>query len=147
MGPGESSFRSYRGGGGPGGSPARRQGRRSLRELTALALLLVAEGWLLGPSLAKEKKPQTRTVIGTVADEADSPIEGAAVQLTDLQTGKVLDIYSQGGGQYRFADLQFDHDYTVKATYKGASSEVRQVSSLETRSPLVLNLTILKTNK
>jgi hypothetical protein len=96
---------------------------------------------------AKEKKPQTRTVTGVVADEADNPIQGAAVELTDLQTGKVLDIYSQDGGQYQFADLRFDHDYTVKATYKGSSSEVRRVSMLETRTPLVLNLTIPKPKK
>ena len=80
-------------------------------------------------------------------DEAENPIQGATVELTDLQTGKVLDIYSQEGGQYQFTDLRFDHDYTVKATYKGSSSEVRQVSSFDTRSRLVLNLTILKTEQ
>jgi len=64
------------------------------------------------------------------------------VELVDAQTGKVLDIYSQEGGAYQFTDLSFDHDYTVKATFKGSSSEVRHVSSVDLRARLVLNLTI-----
>ena len=96
--------------------------------------------------LAKDKTPQTRVVSGQVMDGADNGIVGASVELKDLQTGKVLDIYSQDGGRYQFAGLRFDHDYTVQANYKGLYSESRQVSSLETRTPLVLNLTIAKTN-
>ena len=61
-------------------------------------------------------------------DEAENTIQGATIELTDIQTGKVLDIYSQEGGQYQLSDLRFDHDYTVKATYKGLSSEVRRIS-------------------
>jgi hypothetical protein len=82
-----------------------------------------------------------------VIDDAENAIQGASVELTDRQTGKVLEIYSQDGGHYQYADLRFDHDYTVKATYQGLSSEVRQASSLDTRTPLVLNLTIPKPNK
>ena len=93
------------------------------------------------------QEPTSRTVSGVVIDEAENPIQGAMIELTDLQTKKVLDIYSQEGGQYQFTDLRFDHDYTVKATYKGSSSEVRQVSSIDTRWHLVLNLTIPKPNK
>jgi len=91
---------------------------------------------------AKEKKPQTRTVSGVVSDEAGNIIDGAAVELKDLQTGKVLEIYSQEDGQYQFADLSFSHDYTIKASYKGASSDLRHISSIESRARLVLNLTI-----
>jgi len=118
-----------------------------VRRLTALA---VAAGVLLllaAPGPAKEKQPQSRTVSGTVFDEAENPIKGATVELTDLQTGKVLDIYSQEQGNYQFTDLRFDHDYTVKAIYQNASSEVRQVSSLDTRTRPVMNLTVTKTKK
>jgi hypothetical protein len=103
--------------------------------------------WGAVTGLAKEKKPQTRTVRGVTMDEAENLIQGAAVELTDLQTKKVLDIYSLEGGQYQFTDLRFDHDYTVQATYKNSSSEVRQVSSLDTRTPLVVNLIIHKMHK
>jgi hypothetical protein len=37
--------------------------------------------------VAKERKP-SRLVAGLVSDEAENPIVGAAVVLTDLQTGK-----------------------------------------------------------
>lgn len=143
------SFRRRSRGALPGDNPVRLEAYPRARRLAAVTLMLLGGVLLLGAvtALAKEKKPQTRTVTGVVADEEDNFIQGAAVELTDLQTGKVLDIYSQDGGQYQFADLRFDHDYTVKATYKGSSSDVRQVSSLETRTPLVLNLTIPKSKK
>ena len=64
------------------------------------------------------------------------------MELTDIQTGKVVVIYSQDAGQYKFTDLHFNHDYKIKATYHNSSSEVRTASSLDTRTPLVLNLTI-----
>ena len=92
--------------------------------------------------LAKEKKPPSKTVTGAVLDEAENGIEGATIELTDLQTKKVLAIYSQEGGQYQYTDLMPSHDYTIKATYKGSSSEVRQISSVDIRPRLVLNLTI-----
>jgi hypothetical protein len=112
--------------------------------VTSVAALLLLGTWMLcAPvAFAKEKKPPTRTVSGVVLDEAENGIEGATVELTDLQTKKVLEIYSQEGGQYQYTDLSPSHDYTIKATYKGASSEVRQVSSVDIRPRLVLNLTI-----
>ena len=80
-------------------------------------------------------------------DEGETFIQGAMVELKDLQTKKVLDIYSQKDGKYQFTDLRFDHDYTVQATFNGLSSELRQVSSIDTRWTLVLNLTLLKPSK
>ncbi|MGO8735722.1 MAG: carboxypeptidase-like regulatory domain-containing protein [Terriglobia bacterium] len=119
------------------------------RRLVAFALMLLGGVFLWGAAtgLAKDKQPTTRTITGTVFDEAGNTIQGAAIELTDVQTGKVLDIYSQEAGQYRMSDLRFDHDYTVKATYEGSSSEVRRISILETRWTLVLNLTIPKAHK
>ena len=109
--------------------------------VTALMLLLV---WLSGgfAGWAKEKKPLSKTVSGFVLDEADKPIEGATVELADAQTSKVIDIYSQQDGSFKFTDLSFSHDYKIKATFKGSSSEVRQVSSMDMRARLVVNLTI-----
>jgi len=127
----------------------RRVSRQGERKLTAFALLLLGGVLLWGAvtGQAKDKQPTTRTITGTVFDDAGNTIQGAAIELTDIQTGKVLDIYSQEAGQYRMSDLRFDHDYTVKATYQGSSSEVRRISILETRWTLVLNLTIPKAHK
>ena len=117
--------------------------------VTALTLILLGGVLLLAAvtGLGKDKPPTSRIISGVVTDDADRTIKGATVELTDLQTGKVLDIYSQEGGQYQFSDLRFDHDYTVKAMYRGSSSEVRRISMFETRWTLVLNLTIPQPKK
>ena len=96
---------------------------------------------------AKDRRPTTRTISGTVYDDAQNTIPGASIELTDTQTGKVLDIYSQEAGEYQFTGLRFDHDYTVRAEYNGVSSETRKISILETRWTLVLNLTIERPKK
>ena len=149
MGLGDMNFRDLTNNSSPDRNPVRRESHRRAPKLTAFTLMLLGGVLLLGAvtGLAKEKKPQTRTVSGVVFDETENPIQGATVELTDLQAGKVLDIYSQEGGQYQFTDLRFDHDYTVKAMYKGSSSEARRVSMFETRTRLILNLTIPKPKK
>lgn len=91
---------------------------------------------------AKQKKPPTRTIAGAVLDGAGQPIVGATVELTDEETGKKLDIYSEAEGRYQFSDLKTTHDYEVQATYKGQSSETRKASSLDDATSLVLNLRI-----
>jgi hypothetical protein len=132
-----------------GGNPAQGESRGRPQALAAVTLFLLVGILFFGSAsgLAKEKKSQTRTVQGVVFDPSENAIDGAAVELTDVQTGKVLDIYSENGGKYQYSDLRFDHDYTVKAMYKGLSSEVRKVSMLETRTPLTLNLTIPNPSK
>jgi hypothetical protein len=132
-----------------GGKPVRQGHHRQALKLTALTLMLLGGILFLGvvTGLAKEKKPLSKTVSGVVFDEAENVIQGATIELTDLQSRKVLDIYSQEGGHYQFTDLSFSHDYTIKATYHGLSSEVRQVSSMDMRTRPVMNLTLLKPNK
>lgn len=133
----------------PTGSSCSRESSGGDLRRTALALAILGTLLLLwaAPGLAKDKTPTTRTLSGVVMDEKENLIKGAAIELTDLQTKKVLEIYSQEGGQYQYTDLRFDHDYTVQATYNGMSSEARQVSSIDMRWHMVLNLTINKPNR
>lgn len=112
-----------------------------------LALLLVVLLMATGAACAKDHTPTTRIVSGVVFDDAQNTVQGATVELKDLQTGKVLDIYSQDQGQYQFTDIRFDHDYTVQALFKGASSEARKVSMFETRWHLFMNLTVTPPKK
>jgi hypothetical protein len=112
------------------------------RMVAITAILLVWAWGLCASGLAKEKKPVTRTVSGVVLDEAENGIEGATIELIDLQTGKLVAVYSQEGGQYHFFGLFPSHDYKIKATFKGSSSEGRQISSIDTRLRVVINLTI-----
>lgn len=128
---------------GIGPEPISSAPRRPGPKVVAVTALLLAGALVFGfaTGLAKDKKPTSRTVSGLVLDETENGIEGAAIELTDVQTGKVQAIYSQEGGQYRFSDLLFSHDYRIKATFKGTSSETRQVSSMDTRPQLVINFT------
>ncbi|MGO8790894.1 MAG: carboxypeptidase-like regulatory domain-containing protein [Terriglobia bacterium] len=143
------SIRSIKGSVLSGGSLARWRSLGGMPKVVAFALAFIGVALLCGTvaGLAKDKTPTTRTVSGVVMDEGENLIKGAAIELTDLQTKKVLEIYSQEAGQYQYSDLRFDHDYTVQATYNGLSSEVRQVSSIDPRWHMVLNLTVVKPNK
>jgi hypothetical protein len=77
-----------------------------------------------------------------VMDKAENGISGAEVTLKDLQTGKTMAIYAEENGQYHFSDLDPDHDYEIQASFHGVSSETVQVSSIDTRMRVVINLTI-----
>ena len=117
----------------------------SVLRACAVALALAAL-WLAfdaAPSMAKRRKPPTsKTVVGQVFDASDNPIVGAAVEMTDLTTGKTSAIYTGPQGHFTFTELKLTEDYQFKAHYKGQSSEVRKVSSWDTRFNLVLNLHI-----
>lgn len=106
--------------------------------VAAACLLTLVSGRVL---FAKKKAPLPRTVSGKVLDANENGISGADVELTDLQTGKKLDIFSESDGQYKFSGLVLTHDYEVRATYKGVSSQTRKASSL-LEPQLVLNLHI-----
>lgn len=122
-------------------------GRHRTGVKLALLALMIAGGLSLhgaARGAVKDKQPTRRIVSGTVYDDAQNIIFGATVELKDTQTGKALDIYSQENGEYQYSDLRFDHDYTLQAMYKGASSEVRKISMFDTRWHLVMNLTVPK---
>ena len=106
--------------------------------------LLVAACFAPASGLAakKNKAPTTKTVTGQVLDAAEKTLGGAEVTLKDLQTGKTLAIYADDNGQYQFTDLDPHHDYEIQAKFKGAASEARQVSTIDTRWKVVINLTI-----
>jgi Carboxypeptidase regulatory-like domain len=89
----------------------------------------------------KEEKP-SRTVAGVVTDEGENPIAGAVVVLTDLQTGKKNATYTGADGAYQYAGLQVTRDYEIQASYKGISSQLRKVSSVDPRKRVTVNLRI-----
>lgn len=114
--------------------------RRRWAGQVLVAVLVMAGFATLG--LSKKHHKITKSVSGMVLDRAENGIAGAVVELTDVQSGKTLAIYSGTGGKYHFGGLSPDHDYKIQAKYKGASSEVRQVSSFDPRMRVVINLTL-----
>jgi hypothetical protein len=97
---------------------------------------------LAAPRAVAKQKDTSRIVSGMVADQADNGIDSATVTLKDLQTGLTTAVYTHPGGQYQFLGLKPNHDYEVQADHKGLKSEARQVSSIDTRRRIVVNLTI-----
>lgn len=98
----------------------------------------------LGPSL-DAKKPQpapTKNISGAVLDPSNNGISGASVMLTDLETHKTDAMYSGVNGVYAFSGLNPNHDYEIQAKYQNVASKVRQVSSLDSRMEIVVNLVV-----
>ena len=124
----------------------RRENRVIAIARVCAVMLVIAALWMAFDSarlMAKRRKPPTsKTVVGQVLDPSGNGIIGAAVEMTDLTTGKTLAIYAGPKGHFTFTDLKLTEDYQFRAHYKGQSSEVRKVSSWDTRTNLVLNLHI-----
>ena len=108
--------------------------------LASLAVVC-ALAWVTADLTAKEKKRE-RLVTGLVSDEAENPIAGATVTLTDLTTGKKSASYTSAEGKYQFSGLEATRDYQVQATSKGVESQVRRVSTIDPRDKITLNLQI-----
>ncbi len=108
----------------------------------AIAVLFVVGVLAPAASLtAKEKKP-VRLVTGIVSDEAENPITGATVTLTDLQTGKKSASYTGADGRYLFSGLETTREYEVQAARNGITSRIRKVSTIDPRDKITLNLQI-----
>jgi hypothetical protein len=105
----------------------------------ALACVFTVEATV---AWAKELKKPTRTVTGVVLDKDDNPIEGAAVILTEVSTGKKNATYTQKDGRYQFSGLEPTRNYDVQATFHGESSQVRHVTAIDPRDRIVLHLKI-----
>ena len=106
---------------------------------------VLAVAWLLhasGLAAKKQKAPTTKTVGGQVTDKAQNGISGAEVTLKNLHTGKTVAIYADADGNYSFSDLDPHYDYEIQASFKGVSSETKQLSSFDTRWKVVINRTI-----
>jgi Carboxypeptidase regulatory-like domain len=117
---------------------------RRRRAVLGTGVTLAFAAALLFPfeATAKKKPPATKTVSGKVLDTHNNGIANAVVTLTDLTNSKKIVMYSQQDGAFQFSGLSFDHDYDLRASYKGVSSEVRKVSSWDTRDRLVMYLHI-----
>jgi hypothetical protein len=114
-------------------------------EVSVLALFLVATLLRAPLAMAKQKPPATKTISGQVLDASSHGISGATVLLTDLQTHKTTAIYSGSSGNYNFSGLTAYHDYEVQARYQALTSSKREVSSMDARLQIVVNLTLSPT--
>jgi len=91
---------------------------------------------------AKKKPPVLRSISGEVMDSASNGVDGATVELTDLETNKTLASYTLHGGHYSFDGLNPHHDYRIQAKFQDKVSHVRTVSSVSPFNQVVINLTL-----
>jgi Carboxypeptidase regulatory-like domain len=106
-----------------------------------MALLLPA-----GAILAQKKKAEdaNRTVQGVVTTVDGTLAVGAEVQLKNTKNLQIRSYVTQKEGTYFFHGLAPDVDYEVKAQYQGVWSEVKTVSSFDSRKDVNRDLKIGK---
>lgn len=93
-----------------------------------------------GDRRGKDDEGKTRSLTGTVKDDKDNPASGAVVQLKDTKSLQVRSFITRADGVYHFHGLSADVDYQVKAERKGAASDVKTLSSFDSRKTAVINL-------
>ena len=106
--------------------------------LVLLAVLLLAAP--AGIAQKKKKDAATRSVSGAVTTSDDKPVVGAMVQLQDTKTKMIRSASTQEKGIYHFYGLSPDIDYELSATYDGAVSSTRTLSTFDSRKEVVINL-------
>jgi hypothetical protein len=113
--------------------------------LIAVVLLLAtvsfAQYGSSGPSQrGASDGPAVRTLVGQVVDKGDNPIPNAIVYLKNTKTLAVKTFIAQPDGNYRFHALSPNVDYEVHAEMSGKSSDVKTLSSFDSRKEAHINL-------
>lgn len=111
---------------------------RSIAVVFSLLFLFV----FTGATQDSKKETQLRTVRGVVTDKSENPLSNSVVFLKNLRTNAVRSNFADTEGNYRFSGLDPNADYEVHAEFEGAKSPVRNVSSLDSRKEMIINLKI-----
>ncbi len=104
-----------------------------------LAMFSVALVMCAGMASA-QKPPPTRTIRGQVLDPDEKPVFMAVVHLKDKKTGEVLSVVTDKEGRYSFGELPLRADYELYAEFEELRSRTHRLSSLDTRTRIVINL-------
>ncbi len=102
-------------------------------------------GLLLPPAALSQGKKhkgteQTRSVEGVVTQDSGAVVNGAVVQLKNTKTLEIRSYFTKNDGQYYFNGLSPDINYELKASYQGASSGTKTLSSFDSRKEARINL-------
>ena len=88
----------------------------------------------------KDQNANIRTAQGVVRNSQDEAVNGAVVQLKNTKTLQIRSFITRDNGTYYFHGLSTDVDYELQATYEGASSGVKTLSSFDNRKTAIVNL-------
>jgi hypothetical protein len=108
--------------------------------LTAAMGVTAGKGALLGAPSAQAQNFGQRTIAGKVVDDTETPTGGATVFLKNLKTKNVKSFTSQPDGAFRFAQVGMVDDYEVWAERGKSKSNVRTISSFDSRKEVQFDL-------
>jgi hypothetical protein len=117
------------------------------RIVMGLVAAIALAGVVSVPAFAQKKdsnERQTRSVQGVVTDNAETPLEGAVVQLKDTKTLQIRSFITKQNGTFHFHSLNPDIDYELRAEHQGATSGSKTLSSFDSRKSAVMNLKVGK---
>jgi len=92
----------------------------------------------------KKEDPNIRAAEGTVLDLQQKPLPGAIVQLKDTRTLQIRSFVTQADGRYHFASLRTDTDYELQAISGELKSEVKRLSTFDSRKTATIVLQLEK---
>jgi Carboxypeptidase regulatory-like domain len=114
---------------------------------TAYALVVLC-GWVAVASVAfssfpgRAQQQAQRVVQGKVVDKSETPLKGAVVYLRDGHTMSVKSYIAGDDGSYRFGQLAQNTDYSVWAESAGKKSDVKNISSFDTKTEFYITLKV-----
>ena len=116
--------------------------KKVFRVLVLAGLAVLGTGAISAQLFPRNKKTenQLRTLDGIVMGKGDAALQGAVVYLKNTKTLAVKSLYSAEDGGYRFNALSPNTDYEVFAEYKGKKSDVKTLSSFDSRPQARINL-------
>ena len=96
------------------------------------------------PQDTKQRESQLKTVHGEVMDKSDNKAPNSVVFLRNTRTNQVRSFIADEAGEYRFSGLDPNTDYEIHAEKDALKSQIRSVSSFDSRKDLTLNLKLDK---
>lgn len=86
----------------------------------------------------------TRAVQGIVRDSSGHPVAKAVVQLEDTKSLQIRSFITESDGSYHFAGLSTNVEYTLKASYDGASARKKNLGVFNTRKVATIDFKLKK---
>ncbi|MFI5097958.1 MAG: carboxypeptidase-like regulatory domain-containing protein [Candidatus Acidiferrales bacterium] len=114
---------------------------KAQRKIACICMVMLVFTWFASAQDSKKESP-LRTVRGIVTDKSEAPLPNSVVFLINLRTNAVRSSFADSDGNYRFSGLDPNVDYQVHAELEGAKSQVKTVSSFDSRKEMTLNLKI-----
>jgi hypothetical protein len=120
--------------------------KRMKRLILGMCLLALVAGYSYAQFDSSGKKQknqlQLRELTGRVVDHSAAPLENAIVYLKSSKTLVVKTYITATDGKYRFPALAPNVDYGIYAECKGKKSDVKTLSSFDSRAQPYITLRI-----